>query len=201
VIDAWSIPGLLLPLVFMMMGPIGLIPAFAAATAGLEQTAKHRIAFRAWGFATTGVVLAVVLGAGILGAWGASPSSLVIAAGVLLGLAALKNLLFREAAKPVAPASDPALSPLAVPTILSPYGVGVLIVFAAYIPSGTAKLAIAAVALFIIALDWLAMRYADPLMALIGSVALTLLGAVFGVLQLALGVEMIISGIERTAVP
>ena len=197
-IDAWSIPGLLLPLVFMMMGPIGLIPAFVGATAGQEPAAKRRIAGRAAWFAAIAVVLAVGLGAGILNAWGASPGSLVIAAGALLGLSALKNLLFRDGPKaPPAPAADPALSPLAIPTIVSPYGVGVLIVFVAYLPGGAAKLAIAGVALFIIALDWLAMRHADRLMGWIGPVALTLLGAVFGVLQLALGIEMVISGISR----
>lgn len=199
-IDAWSIPALLLPLVFMMMGPIGLIPAFVGATAGMEPVAKRRVAFRAWSFATIGVVLAVVLGAGILQAWGASPSSLVIAAGALLGLSALKNLLFRDAAQPGGRPPDPAISPLAVPTILSPYGVGVLVIFVAYLPGTAAKLAIGAVAISILALDYLAMRHADRLMSLIGPVALTLLGAVFGVLQLALGVEMIISGIARAAV-
>ena len=85
-IDAWSIPGLLLPLVFMRMGPIGLIPAFVGATAGQEPAAKRRIAGRAAWFAAIAVVLAVGLGAGILNAWGASPGSLVIAAGTLLGL-------------------------------------------------------------------------------------------------------------------
>ena len=199
-IDVWSIPGLLLPLVFMMMGPIGLIPVFVGATADMEPAAQRRVASRAWRFATIGVVLAVVLGAGILHAWGATPSSLTIAAGALLALSALKNLLFREAAKP-AVAPDPAISPLAVPTILSPYGVGVLIIFVAYLPGVWAKLAVAAVALFIVALDWLAMRHAERLMELVGPVPLTLLGAVFGVLQLALGIEMVISGIVRTAAP
>jgi len=201
-IDAWSIPALLLPLVFMMMGPIGLIPVFVGATAGQEPAAKRRVARRAAGLAAIAALLAVMLGAGILKAWGASPGSLVIAAGALLGLSALKNLLFRGAPKaPAVPPADPALSPLAIPTIVSPYGVGVLIVFVAYLPGGAAKLAIAGVALFIIALDWLAMRHADRLMGWIGPAALTLLGAVFGVLQLALGIEMIISGISRTLVP
>lgn len=199
-IDAWSIPGLLLPLVFMMMGPIGLIPVFVGATTGMAPADKSRVASRAWSFATIGVVLAVLLGAGILQAWGASPSSLIIAAGVLLALSALKNLLSRESARPPA-TPDPAISPLAVPTILSPYGVGVLIIFVAYLPGMWAKIAVAAVALFIVAVDWLAMRHADRLMALIGPVALTLLGAVFGVLQLALGIEMIVSGAARIAGP
>jgi multiple antibiotic resistance protein len=44
-------------------------------------------------------------------------------------------------------------------------------------------------------LNLLTMLFADRLMRLIGRVPLTILGAVFGVLQLALGIEMLASGV------
>lgn len=46
-------------------------------------------------------------------------------------------------------------------------------------------------------LNLLAMLYAHRVMAVIGVAPLTVLGAVFGVLQLALGIEMIADGADR----
>ena len=192
-------------LTFMMMGPIGLIPAFAGLTAGADARSRRRIALRAFGYASVALTLAVGIGAGVLAAWGASRPSLVLAAGLLLALAALRNLLAAPRAPAGAPAPPPApdesvaLSPLAFPSIVTPHGVGVLIVFVAYAPQGSVKATILAVGLAILALDLLAMLWAHRLMAWIGRVPLTILGAVFGVLQLALGIEMLASGIALRA--
>jgi len=189
-------------LMFMMMGPIGLIPAFSGATAATDATLRRSIAFRAFAYAALALSIAVGIGAGVLTAWGASPAALVIAAGLLLGLASLGNLLGARRAAPAAVGGAPppslgiALSPIAFPGIVTPHGVGVLIVFVAYAPTASVKLSILAVALGIVFLDLLAMLWADRLMRLVGVVPLTILGAVFGVLQLALGIEMIASGMS-----
>lgn len=195
-------------LAFMMMGPIGLIPLFAGLTAGADAGLRRRIALGAFGYACVALCIAVAIGAGVLAAWGASRPALVIAAGLLLALASLRNLLAPPrapeaagaASAPPPPPAGIALSPIAFPSIVTPHGVGVLIVFVAYAPELAIKLSILAVGLAIMVLDLFAMLYADRLMRAIGTVPLTILGAVFGVLQLALGVEMIASGIAlRTA--
>jgi multiple antibiotic resistance protein len=194
-------------LTFMMMGPIGLIPAFAGLTAGADAALRRRIALGAFGYACVALCLAVAIGAGVLAAWGASRPALVIAAGLLLALASLRNILAPPrspgvsgpAAPPAPPSPAVALSPLAFPSIVTPHGVGVLIVFVAYAPEASVKGSILAVGLAIMALDLFAMLAAHRLMRAIGTVPLTVLGAVFGVLQLALGVEMIASGIALRA--
>jgi multiple antibiotic resistance protein len=189
-------------LVFMMMGPIGLIPTFAGLTAGADAATRRRIAFGAFGYACIALAIAVGIGAGVLDAWGASRPALVMAAGLLLVLASLRNLLAPPrapaaagSAAPPPPAPGIALSPIAFPSIVTPHGVGVLIIFVAYAPQASVKATILAVALAIMALDLLAMLFASALMRAIGTVPLTILGAVFGVLQVALGIEMIASGI------
>jgi multiple antibiotic resistance protein len=185
-------------LIFMMMGPIGLIPIFSGLTAGAATGQRRRIAVRAFGYSSIALTLAVAIGAGVLKAWGASPPALIIAAGTLLGLASLRNLLAAPRAPAGSAAQAPddsiALAPLAFPSIVTPHGVGVLIVFVAYAPGTSAKASILGVALGIMALNLLTMLFADRLMRLIGRVPLTILGAVFGVLQLALGIEMLASG-------
>jgi multiple antibiotic resistance protein len=193
-------------LAFMMMGPIGLVPVFAGLTAGVDPAGCRRIAFRAFAYASVALCIAVAIGAGVLAAWGASRPALVIAAGLLLGLASLRNILAPPRAAgtgtktpPVPPAPGIALSPIAFPSIVTPHGVGVLIVFVAYAPEGSVKATILGVGLAIMALDLLAMLGARWLMRVVGTVPLTILGAVFGVLQLALGVEMVASGVALRA--
>jgi multiple antibiotic resistance protein len=90
-----------------------------------------------------------------------------------------------------------ATSPVAIPTIASPYGIGVLIVFATFFPSLSDRLTILLVTLAILGLNLLAMLYAHRIMPVIGQAPLRVLGAVFGVLQLALGIEMLTDGAGR----
>ena len=186
-------------LMFMMMGPIGLIPTFCALTGDATAKVRRTIALRAFGYACVALAIAVGIGAGVLAAWGASRPALVIAAGLLLGLASLRHILAapagaaaRGAPAPATPAM--ARSPLAFPSIVTPHGVGVLITFVAYAPDSGIKTQILGVGLAIMLLNLLAMLSAHRIMRLIRPVPLTILGAVFGVLQVALGIEMIASG-------
>ncbi len=192
--------GQLSTLVFMMMGPVSLIPLFSAMTRAADAPLRHAIALRAFGFAVIALVIAIAIGAGLLTQWGVSRPALIIAAGLLLTLASLRNVLGgQSAAPPAEPAKPPsrelALSPLAFPSIVTPYGIGVLIVFVAYAPDADVKLSIFGISLAIMVIDLFAMIFAHRLMKWLGAGSLKILGAVFGVLQIALGIEMVISGV------
>lgn len=209
--DAGSAAGLgkLFALLFMMMGPISVIPGFAMLTQPADPALARRIAVRAASYAAIAVVLAVLLGYGVLTGWGASPASLIIAAGLLLLLSSLGHVMApAAAAAPAAPPPDAqprpapglgiALSPLAFPMIVTPPAIGVLIIFTAYFREEGQQLLILAIGLAIVLLDLLAMLAARRIMGWIGMVPLRILGAVFGVLQVALAVEFIVSGIARS---
>jgi multiple antibiotic resistance protein len=206
----------LLPLMFMMMGPIGLIPKFAAITAQLDPPTARRLAARAVGYAFLATFIAALIGAGVLDAWGVSQGSLMIAAGVFLLLTTVAPALGLgpgpapapsqappEGSEPATGASPPAsrevlglaLAPLAFPSIVSPYAVGVFILFCSYVPTLQEKAELFAVVCGVLALDYLAMLGARRFMATIGMTPLLILGAVFGVLQTALGVELVRSGL------
>lgn len=199
--ETGEIVGKLLPLLFNMMGPIGLMPVFAAVTARMDQPARNAVALRATLFSITAVILAVFVGEGILKGWGINNASLIVAAGLILTLSAIRSILL-PAANPVPNGQDTpdpkgvAVRPVAFPTIISPQGVGVVIIFAAFLPSIEAKSVVLGVAAFIILIDFGAMRIAHWFMAKVGMVPLMILGAVFGVLQVALGVEMIADGLK-----
>lgn len=71
----------LFSLLFMMMGPMGLLPVFAGLTAHAERSLQVRIAWYAAGYAALALTLATFIGIEVLTGWGAQPSSLLIAAG------------------------------------------------------------------------------------------------------------------------
>lgn len=193
-------------LLFMMTGPLRVVPGFASISGALPPEARHDLARRGVLFAAIGVLLSVFVGHGILRSWGASPQALATATGTLLLLTALRDLTGWPAPPPP-PAARPdaspgrlALSPLAFPIILPPFAVGVLVLFAAHFPDLASQGKMVGLALGLLVVDLLAMRHAERIMAALGPVALHLLGAVFGVLQLALATEMIFWGVKTAFV-
>lgn len=192
--------GLLATLLFMTIGPIQTIPLFAASTVGMSHKARFRTAVVATGFAMIALALAVFVGAAAMARVGTTPSSLIMAAGLILTLTALRNILGGSASgNAVAGAQGGvALSPVAIPGLVTPVGVAILIIFVSYFSQGADKLAILAVVVAILATDLIAMLCAGWFMRVIGAAPLVVLGAVFGVLQAAMGVEMILSGIAKS---
>lgn len=194
----------LFPLMFNMMGPIALIPTFAGLTAGMDAPVRKAVARRAALLALAALAVAVFLGAGALQSWEISKGSLILAAGVIMTLGVLKSMFFahpKETGTPGAAKNpmDLAVSPLAFPTIVTPQAIAVLIIFVAYFPSIEAKLAMFAVAVVIMIINFGAMHAAHWFMAKVGMVPLLVLGAVFSVLQVALGIEMISNGLTEFA--
>lgn len=202
--DFWLLAGKLFPLLFNMMGPIGLMPAFAALSAGMTTADRTAMARRASLLALVSLALAVFLGAVMLKSWSISNGSLLCAAGLIVTLSAILPIVWPGSPSPLPPAGTQtprqlAVSPLAFPIIVSPRAVAVLIIFVAYFPTDAGKLTVLGVAAFVLALDLLAMRHAEAFMRRIGMTPLLVLGAVFGVLQVALGIEMMANGWQAWA--
>jgi multiple antibiotic resistance protein len=72
----------------------------------------------------------------------------------------------------------------------------VLILFAAFFPDLENQLKIVGLSLGLLAVDLVAMRHAEQILKAIGAETLQVLGAVFGVAQLALALEMIVWGLK-----
>lgn len=83
--------------------------------------------------------------------------------------------------------------------MVTPRAVGVLIIFVAFYPTIESKLTVLTVAALMLLLNLLGMRYAHWFMEKIGMTPLLVLGAVFGVLQVALGIEMMANGWQTWA--
>ena len=144
-------------------------------------------------------MFAGLLGETMLESYGVPLDILRLAGGIILFLVALKTVLeqFAPAETPpdaVALSSDAvvrvAMRPLAFPGIVTPYGIAALVVFLAFSQSAEGRLAIGAVVVAIMALNLVFMLAARRLQVVF-ALALPILGAVLGVVQVALGLQII----------
>ena len=88
-----------------------------------------------------------------------------------------------------------AFSPLACPTIVTPYGVAAVIILISLAPTTEIRLMVAGVVYFILFLDWLAMLVAHTIVRWF-SPLLLLLGVILGVNQVALGLQLMRGGMQ-----
>jgi len=187
---------------FLTLGPIKIIGPFAKTTQGADVWLAHRIAWRAILFSIFALLLAALVGESFLQRYNMPLPVLALAGGVVLFLVALQGILqqFTPPARSEGPAAAATLSmaitPIAFPTIVTPYGIAALIVFVSLSPDWQGKLVIGAILLGIMLLNVVAMLLARHLLHFLG-VFLQILGAVLGIIQVALGLQIILSSLRR----
>lgn len=190
--------GLFYAMLFMQIGPIGLIPLFAAATRDETPPMRVKIAFLSAAIAFGTLLLAVFVAVPVMNSWGIKPATLIIAAGLVLTLTSLRGLFFQPAPVQAArPGLAKALSPIAIPGLVSPVAVAIIAIFVAYYPGVEERRAIMFAMATIFATDIVAMILAERFMRYIGMAPLIVLGAIFGILQVALGIEVFSNGVMR----
>ena len=184
--------GALFGLLFMTMGPIRAIAVFSRMGESDDAPGVRALAFRSAGLVAAAFVMTVLIGNGVLTAWGVSFPMLILAGGVVLTALSLQTLLF--------PASGPGASPdpqtmpaaaVAFPGLFPPIAVSVPLIFSVPFPGWETKLGILALGGALIVVNLLFMLRSKAIIRAVGSVPLQLFGAVFGVLQLALGLQFI----------
>jgi multiple antibiotic resistance protein len=124
---------------------------------------------------------------------------LQIAAGLILFLVALQAVMQQYDVTHTPNRTEPptlalAFSPLAFPTIVTPYGIAAVIILTALAPTTEIRLMVAGVVYSILFLDWLAMLVAHIIVRWFSP--LLLLGVILGVSQVALGLQLMLGGME-----
>ena len=206
----WSL-GEAFTFLFVALGPLNVVGPFATLTQGRGVACTRGLAFKAFFVATIALLFAATLGAKTLQAWGISVGALLLAAGVMLFLVALQPVLAgynsRGGAVQAVASTPPAQSepvsafwPLAFPTIITPYGLALLILLFTLYPFGAGGLGILAMASFVLSLDLLAMLCTDLLTKIrFIKAGLDILGCVMGVLLIALAVQAVADGLRLLA--
>jgi multiple antibiotic resistance protein len=195
-------PRKIFALLFLMLGPIKILVPFVNMTRGTDDAFRRRLATRALLFSAAALSVAGALGRTMIENFNVPVPVLALTGGLVLFLVALKTILEQfapqEPPKPNAAPPDLrlAVSPLAFPTIVTPYGIAAIIIFAALAENDDAmKLMVGGVTLSILLMDWLAMLFASTILKWLGP-ALQVFAVVLGVTQVALGLQVILHSLS-----
>ena len=200
--------GQVFTLLFLMLGPFKIIGPFLKVTKGADARLTRQIAVRATIFAAVALLIAGVLGESFLSSYGIPLPVLALSGGIILFLVALKTVLEQfappephadEVGVPPEAATKVALSPLAFPTIVTPYGIAALVVFLAFSQSLEGRLTIGAVVVAIMVLNLIVMLVARRMLPVL-SIVIPILGAILGVVQVALGLQIINNALHTLGV-
>jgi MarC family membrane protein len=195
----------LLILLLIGMGPkVALVP-FLDLTADMDTEMRKQVANRMVRTATTVALVLVVLGAFLMKLLHFSEAALYIAGGIVFLLVALRMLAeageedHHEKASG-RDAEKMALYPLAVPYLLNPAGITLLVIFSGAIDSWLMLGILVVLVLLVGALDWLVFTNLDRIVGLLDKSRMAVTEAVFGVLLAALAVELVIRGLAELGV-
>jgi multiple antibiotic resistance protein len=190
---------------FLLLGPIKIIAPFARMTEGADATFRRRLALRAFLFSTCIVLLAGTMGVQALRNYAVPPLVLALTGGLVLFLVALQGLLAHfnprppRAAPEVPPNLQVAAMPLAYPIIVTPSGVAAVIIYMTLAQDLAGKGAIVGLLLALMVLNLLAMLFARPLLRWLG-MPLMVFGTVLGVVQAALGLNVMLASLRGLGV-
>jgi multiple antibiotic resistance protein len=205
-IDIWEI--LDIPILLLIgMGPkVALVP-FLDLTAEMDHDTRNRVANTMVRTATVVALFLVVLGAFLMKLLHFSESALYIAGGIVFLLVALRMLSeagdapddHQEVASGRG-AEKLALYPLAVPYLLNPAGITLLVIFSGAIDSWLMLGILVVLVLLVGALDWLVFTNLDRIAEHLDKSRMAITEAVFGVLLAALAVELMLRGLADLGV-
>ncbi|MBZ4039117.1 MarC family protein [Novilysobacter selenitireducens] len=189
-------------LLFVTLGPPLKTPA------AYLQLTKHLTAADARSLAVRTFVLALVaaLAGGFLGKllannWHVPPATLMLTGGLIFLLVSLQSLLsqFNHAAvgDAAAPAAPLTAFQVAIPMIVTPYGLAAVIVLLGNSTTGSRTLVIVGLLVLVMVLHLLAMVFARPIMRTIGPIPLQLFGVVVGVLTVGLSLQIMLRALRQ----
>ena len=190
-----------------MLGPIKILVPFVRMTKGADAVFRMRLATRSTLFSAAALTLAGLLGRTMMENFNVSLPVLMLTGGVVLFLIALQTVL--NQALPVVtssrqtdaePGLNLAFSPLAFPTIVTPYGIAAVIVFATLVRGDhAAEVMVAGIVVTILFMNWLAMLFAEVILKWVGT-TLQVFAVVLGVAQVALGLQIIFHSLAMIGV-
>ncbi len=184
-------------LLFLVIDPVGNIPAFLVILQGVPETRHKRIIFRELFIALVALVIFLFSGQYILAALQISQASLGAAGGIILFLIALRMIfpvpkgVFGEEAE----VGEPFIVPLAIPLIAGPAAMATLMLLMARDP--TLWLVWLTALLLAWSIAGIILLSADQLARLLGRRTLTAIERLMGLVLTAVAVQMLIDGIGQ----
>jgi small neutral amino acid transporter SnatA (MarC family) len=197
--------GAIFTLFFITLGPLKILGPFAQLTRETDEAMMRKIAVRAFVLAVIAVVAGGFAGRALLDNWGISASAMLLAGGIIFALVGLKLVLEQyQPAHPVPPPlpgeSMAAALRITFPTVVTPYGIAALIVVLTNSRDAERTGVILVILLAVMVLNLLTMLHTRRIMGGVTVMVLQIVGAVLGVLQVALAIDMILRALHELAV-
>jgi multiple antibiotic resistance protein len=194
--------GQIFTLFFVTLGPLKLLGPYAQETRELSEPALRAVAFRVFGFGLAAIFIGGSAGTALAAEWNISIPAILIATGIIFFLVAINLVMapydsgrLASAALPVAPTA--AALRLTFPQVVSPYGIAALIAVLAATADPSRKLHIYLILIAMMAVNLLAMLYIRQILRPPVLLLLQLFGAVLGVLQVCLAVQIVIRALHQ----
>jgi small neutral amino acid transporter SnatA (MarC family) len=204
----WFVVFELLMLLLIGIGPkIALVP-FIEMSADLDKETTVAVANKAVRTAITWSLILVLLGWFLMVLLHFSTGSVLVAGGIVLMLLALhmltsggheENILAEHFGHEKDP-MEMALYPLAVPYLLNPVGIAVLVIASSQISSILDVVILVVLVLLVGLIDLLLFRNIDAISKFMDPAKMGVTEAVFGVLLAALAVELAVHGLAELGV-
>jgi multiple antibiotic resistance protein len=196
--------GAIFTLFFITLGPLKILGPFAQLTRETDEATMRQIAVRAFVLAVIAVVAGGFAGRALLENWGISAAAMLLSGGIIFVLVGLNLVLEQyQPAHPVLPplptAPMAAAMRITFPTVVTPYGIAALIVVLTDSRDVERTGAVLALLLAVMVLNLLTMLHARRIMGGVTVMALQIIGAVLGVLQVALAIDMILRALHELA--
>jgi multiple antibiotic resistance protein len=194
-------------LLFITLGPPLKTPAvYFARTHQLDAKTQRALAFKTFLLATIAVLIGGFLGMALRGNWHISIPAMLLAGGIIFFLVSLRTVLEQYEPVAIPPSTPPVASSavakpapsafeMAVPMIITPYGLAALIILLSASHSTERTIMVTLALLGVMVLHLLAMLFAGPMLRTIGPLPFKIFGTVIGSLTVGLSIQMMIAAL------
>lgn len=183
-------------LLFITMGPVKSLGEYAMRTAHLTPPDRHALAVRVFMVSAIAVLAAGLVGGALLKNWHISPQVLQAAGGLVFLLVALRQLLSQYTSAPPSDGTSAAkvsVAELAFPVTVPAYAIAAVIVMVAMSQEVSRTASVLVLAVVVLLMDALVLAFIQRIVNTLGTLTLSIIGAILGVMQVALALQLIIS--------
>ncbi|GAB1408958.1 MarC family protein [Desulfovibrionales bacterium] len=182
---------------FFLLTPFFVLSVFLSMTEHMDRATQRRVAMRTTLAVAIICMVLYLAGNPIFATLGITLDGFRIGAGSLLFLSAVSLVSGKRSSQEVAPDVDFAVVPLAIPVTVGPATIGTLLILGAEL-GGTLERAIGAVALLCACLCvGIILHSARVLKKLLGTVGLSIMTKITGLVLSALAAQIVFTGIQN----
>lgn len=182
---------------FFLLTPFFVLSVFLSMTEHMSKAEQRRVAIRTTVSVTLISLILYFAGNPIFATLGITLDGFRVGAGSLLFLSAVSLVSGKKHSQEVAPDLDFAVVPLAIPITVGPATIGTLLILGAELGGASERMIGAAALVSSCLCVGIILRSARPLKKILGSVGLSIMTKVTGLILSAMAAQIVFTGIRN----